>query len=96
MSAIYLPLVISCAHVYMDIRLAVHCIYCSCQRNDLKIPLKFIGVVLFFIGFEYSDRKIIRCSQGIDVCKLYLFLQRYFFDFFEYLFSPISILATIA
>ena len=92
MPAEHLAPVVSRTHVDMRIELAVHRIDGPRQGNDLKIPLKLVGVILFFAYLIHAHGKVIGRAQRRYAGQPDVLLQR---DRLYLRESPLSILATM-
>ena len=66
MPAEHLAPVVSRAHVDVRIELAVHRIDGPRQGNDLKIPLKLVGVVFLLVHLIHAHGKVVGCPQRRD------------------------------
>ena len=76
MPAEHLAPVVSRTHVDMRIELAVHRIDGPRQGNDLKIPLKLVGVILFFAYLIHAHGKVIGRAQRRYAGQPDVLLQR--------------------
>lgn len=94
MPAEHLAPVVSRTHVDMRIELAVHRIDGPRQGNDLKIPLKLVGVILFFAYLIHAHGKVIGRAQRRYAGQPDVLLQRDRLYLREYLLTLI-LLATM-